>query len=158
MLAKITEYFLGVYDDSSYVVKQKSKVILIICAVVFIITPVILAMNILTGQTAPEINLPLIVILIIIVVGVMLLKSGRFSVVAHMIFVISLAGVWATLFFRREQESDRRHGYDRICPRPAGPCTPGGVQEKIRDPHLCSCQFRPVHSILIICRGKIQAG
>lgn len=98
MVSKISGYFLGVYDDKSYILKQKSRIILTISLIIFFMMPVVLIMNIVTGQTAIELNATLVVVMAVVVAVILMLKSGRYGIASHALLVASFLGVWATLF------------------------------------------------------------
>ncbi len=99
MLLKLNNYFLGFYNDSSYILRQKSRIILTISLIVLLLVPVILVMNLVTGQVAVEVNAPLVLVMIIVIVAVFFLKKGRYGTAANMILIITLSAGWATMFF-----------------------------------------------------------
>lgn len=93
MFSKINDYFLGVYRDSSYILEQKSRIILTIALIIFCIVPVVIIMNIATGQVAPELNAPLVLVMVMVMIAIYFLKSGKYVIAAHMLLVISLLAV-----------------------------------------------------------------
>ncbi|MBP7736888.1 MAG: hypothetical protein KA369_13005 [Spirochaetes bacterium] len=98
MLSKLNDYFLGIYNDSSYILKQKARIILTISLIVFSIVPIVIIMNMVTGQTAVEINAPLILVMAIVIVAIYFLKKGKYGIASHMVLIISLLAVWASLY------------------------------------------------------------
>ncbi len=98
MLSKLNNYFLGIYNDSSYILKQKSRIILTISLVIFCIVPIVIIMNIVTGQVSFQINAPLVLVMVMVLIAIFFLKSGRYVIAAHMLLIISLLAIWATLF------------------------------------------------------------
>ncbi|TAL39308.1 MAG: hypothetical protein EPN93_01870 [Spirochaetes bacterium] len=101
MFARVTGYILGAYKDQGYIMRQKSRIILNICIVLFIIGLVFMVTLPVAGLLTPGSYIPHIIIIFIIsiIIAVKFLKSGRFSVAAHMIQIISLLAVWMTMFF-----------------------------------------------------------
>jgi methyl-accepting chemotaxis protein len=98
MLRKLSNYFLGAYDSSNYVLQQKARIILIICLLVLLFIPVIIAMNIVTGQIDFVLIGPLVIAMGIIIVAIFFLKSGKYGIAAHTVMIVTLAAVWSTLF------------------------------------------------------------
>ncbi|HOT45130.1 MAG TPA: methyl-accepting chemotaxis protein [Spirochaetota bacterium] len=105
MFSKINDYFLGVYRDSSYILKQKSRIILTIALIIFSIVPVVIVMNIATGQVALELNAPLVMVMAMVLIAIYFLKRGKYVIAAHMLLTITLLAVWATLFLDESKSS-----------------------------------------------------
>ncbi len=105
MFSKLSNYFLGVYDNESYILKQKSRIILTISFIVFCIVPVVLIMNLTTGQAAMELNAPLFLVMTVVIAAIIFLKKGRYGIAAHMIMIVCLLAIWATLFLDESKSS-----------------------------------------------------
>ncbi len=98
MFSNVITYFLGAYDNSSYLLNQKSRIIFGICITILIIIPVLGIINMIRGDTI-EVQLPLIIGFVITIVIIVLLKRGYFSLSAHLMLVIVLFSGWGTMFF-----------------------------------------------------------
>ena len=105
MLRKISNYFLSTYDNSNYVLRQKARIILLICVMIVLFIPVIVAMNIVTGQVDFVLIGPLVVAMGVIVATIFFLRSGKFSIAAHMVMIVTLAAIWSTLFLDPSKDS-----------------------------------------------------
>lgn len=102
MLNMVKYFFLHTYQDKDSLIQQKSRILLIIILVVAIIVPIIIIVNLARGQTDIEVNLPPAGLLAILSVSLHLLRKGRFSLAAHIVFITAQASVWATLFLDEE--------------------------------------------------------
>ncbi len=98
MLGKLSNYFLGAYKDSNYVLQQKSRIILFICLLVLFLIPVIIVMNIVIGQVDIQMIGPLVVAMILVLTAIYFLRAGKYGIAAHMVLIITLAAVWASMF------------------------------------------------------------
>ncbi|MBN1533339.1 MAG: hypothetical protein JXA20_11795 [Spirochaetes bacterium] len=99
MAARITGFFLGAYQERDYILKQKVRIVSIISLIIVFAEPLIIGMNLYTGQTGVEVNAPLVLVMAIVMTSLWLLRKGMFSAAAHLVLIITLAAVWATLFF-----------------------------------------------------------
>ena len=104
MFSKIVSYFLGAYDNSTYLLNQKSRIIFGICITILIIIPVLGIVNFIRGDTI-EVQFPLIVGFIITIVIITLLKRGYFSISAHLMLIIVLFSGWGTMFFDTDKNA-----------------------------------------------------
>ena len=104
MFSNVIAYFLGAYDNGTYVLKQKSKIIFSVCITILVILPVLAIINMVRGTTI-EVQLPLIFGFIITTVIIVLLKRGYFSVSAHLTLVIVLLSAWGTMFFDTDKDA-----------------------------------------------------
>src|SRR4030042_6937728 len=104
MFSKIVSYFLGAYDNSTYLLNQKSRIIFGICITILIIIPILGIVNFIRGDTI-EVQFPLIVGFIITIVIITLLKRGYFSISAHLMLIIVLFSGWGTMFFDNDKNA-----------------------------------------------------
>jgi methyl-accepting chemotaxis protein len=112
MLGKLSSYFLSAYDDSNYVLQQKARIIFIICLLVLLFIPVIIAMNIVTGQIDFVLIGPLVIAMGVVLVVIFFLRAGKYEIAAHMVMIVTLAAVWSTLFL--DPSKDRTIVLDSI--------------------------------------------
>ena len=98
MLKSVVGYFLTAYEARGYVLRQKAWMLLWVCGIILAITPVIIIMNLMTGQVDVGILLPMVMIIVSVVAAVTFLKKGYFAAAAHIILSIALLAVLATLF------------------------------------------------------------
>lgn len=95
----INQYFLAAYQNQGFILLQKARMLLFVCLVTLAFLPLILIMNILTGQIDAALLLPLIINMLIAAGSVALLKKGHYAPASHIIFTITLSTVIATLYF-----------------------------------------------------------
>lgn len=98
MFTRVNDYFLGAYKDSGYILRQKSRIILIISLFMLLFIPIIIVMNFATEQATFDLLVPLFVAMAVVCGAVFFLKSGKYDIAAHMILIITLLAAWATLF------------------------------------------------------------
>jgi methyl-accepting chemotaxis protein len=98
MISFLTGYFLKAYQDRDYVLQEKSKVILAISIILLILVPIIIVMNIVTGQTSAEFIVPLVITMAVIMASIFFLRTGRYSIAAHSILIVTLLAAWSTLY------------------------------------------------------------
>lgn len=94
----INDYLLGAYKNQGYVLQQKARIILWVCAIMLAFIPAIIAMNILTGQMDFELLLPLGINMVVAIAAIALLKKGHYALASHIVFSIALIAVIATLY------------------------------------------------------------
>jgi hypothetical protein len=104
MFSKIISYFLGAYDNSTYLLNQKSRIIFGICITILVIIPLLGTVNLVRGDTI-EVQLPLIIGFIITIFIIMLLKRGYFGVSAHLMLIIVFFAGWGTMFFDNDKNA-----------------------------------------------------
>ncbi|OHD66306.1 MAG: hypothetical protein A2176_07415 [Spirochaetes bacterium RBG_13_51_14] len=104
MFSNSIAHFLRAYNDSNYVLKQKSKVIFSICVTILIMLPVIGVINFIRG-TSIEVQLPLFIGFICTGIIIVLLKRGYFNISAHLMLIIALLAAWGTMFFDTDTNS-----------------------------------------------------
>ncbi|HOT45105.1 MAG TPA: response regulator [Spirochaetota bacterium] len=102
---KLADLFLGKYRNADYVLQQKSKLILSVSFVIIAVFIVLILTNIVRNNTSAEVLSPLVSGLIFLFAALYLLRSGRFTLSAHLVLCICLAAVWGALFFDINTES-----------------------------------------------------
>ena len=95
----LNDYFLKHYKKSDYVIQQKSRLILAISFVIIIVFCILIVTNTVRNNASVEIISPLVSGLLFMGIAVYLLKSGRFSLSAHLVLCVCLLSVWASIFF-----------------------------------------------------------
>ena len=101
----LADFFLRSYKNADYVIRQKSKLIMAISFVIIIIIITLIITNVLRGNASPEVISPLVSGLTVMGIALYLLRSGRFSLSAHLVLCVCLASVWATLYIDNNRES-----------------------------------------------------
>ncbi|MBN1498136.1 MAG: hypothetical protein JXA07_15290 [Spirochaetes bacterium] len=99
MIVRFARYFLKEYEDGDYVIQQKSRIVLVIGVILLCFVPIILVMNVFTGQVAFELIFPLVMAMIVIFIALIFLRKGSYSIAAHTIMITTLIAAWSTLFF-----------------------------------------------------------
>jgi len=102
---KLADLFLRKYKNADYVLQQKSKLILAVTFVILAVFIVLIVTNIARNNASVEVLSPLVTGLILMFIALYLLRTGRFSLSAHMVLCICLAAVWGALFFDINTES-----------------------------------------------------
>ncbi|MBP7736855.1 MAG: response regulator [Spirochaetes bacterium] len=104
MLHKVSDYFLRQYKQADYVIQQKSRLILRVSFVIIAFIFIIIFTNTLRNNASVEVISPLVSGILFMGISVYLLKSGRFSLSAHLVLCICLISVWASMFFDINEE------------------------------------------------------
>lgn len=104
MLSNIMHYFLGAYENSTYLLNQKSRIIFGVCITILVMIPILMIVNVVQGTTF-DVQIPLILGLIITVIIIVLLKGGYFSISAHLMLIVVLFSGWGTMFFDTDKNA-----------------------------------------------------
>lgn len=99
MWNKLSDYFLRQYKQADYVIQQKSRLILRVSFVIIALFFIIIITNTIRNNASVEVISPLVSGILFMGMAVFLLKSGRFSLSAHLVLCICLISVWASMFF-----------------------------------------------------------
>ncbi len=98
MLQSLKHYFLGVYDHRGYILQQKAQMVMWACSFALLLSPVIMVMNIATGQAYVESLLPMLTLMAVVICAIVFLKKGYYSISAHIVLSVALLSALATLF------------------------------------------------------------
>jgi PAS domain S-box-containing protein len=87
------------YENSEFLLQQKVKVIFIVCLAILFIFPLVLIYSVfITGIRSPGILIPEIGGLFIVLLALVLIIKGRFSVASHLIMISCLSAAWIVMF------------------------------------------------------------
>lgn len=98
MKNKTTERFLKNYNDKEFFLQQKVKIILSVCAVVFIFSLIFILVSVIENRSFPVQVYPTLIANISSIILIYILYKGYYSVVAHSIILILFITVWSTTF------------------------------------------------------------
>ncbi len=102
---KLADYFLRRYKNAGYVIQQKSRLILAISFIIIIFLCILIISQNVRNNATVEVISPLVSGLLFMGIALFLLKSGRFSLSAHLVLCICLASAWASIFFEIAPEN-----------------------------------------------------
>jgi len=90
---------LKAYENSEFLLQQKVKVVVTVCLAILFISPLVFIYSVfITGVRSPEILLPEAALWIIVLLALVLLIKGRFSVASHLILISCLSSFWTVIF------------------------------------------------------------
>ena len=99
MLKNFLDRYLAAYADGNFLLKQKSRIVLLLSGVGIFLLGTMVIVNTIEGRTDLDYNLSLFIGIILIVIIVAALKKGFYHFSAHSFLVVVLAAVWLTIFF-----------------------------------------------------------
>lgn len=105
MWNKINRFFLKKYENTDFVLQQKSRVILTIGFLIMLFMLILIITNLARGDNSISVIGPLATGFILNFIAILLLRAGRFSISAHLVLCITLLGAWTTLFFNTNTDS-----------------------------------------------------
>lgn len=98
-MERLFDFFLARYNNADYLLQQKAKVLLVLIFVGMISLLLLLIINIQGGRIDMGFTIPLIAGIIYFLIVTMLLRRGYYSFSSHSFLVISMAVLWASIFF-----------------------------------------------------------
>lgn len=95
MLSKARDFFLGAYDQSDFVLREKAKILLILYATVFVVMVTLLFAS---PGSSSETHAIEILGTVILIVFAFVLRSGRYALAAHTLTIGFLVGPLSVMF------------------------------------------------------------
>ncbi len=99
MLGKFLDRFLVFYENSNFLLKQKSRILLILCGVGVFVLGIVIMVNVIEGRIEVAHNGPLLGGIAYIMVTITALRRGYYHFAAHSFLVVMLAAIWSVIFF-----------------------------------------------------------
>lgn len=117
MLKNLLDQYLTVYADDKFLLKQKSRIVLLLSVVGLVIQGFMVIVNLIEGRTEMGYNLPLLVGTSLMLLILATLRKGFYHFAAHGFLLIVLSSVWLTIFL--EPSPDIIHILDTMVLIPA---------------------------------------
>lgn|GEM_PF-443939 len=117
MLKKFFDRYLAVYADGNFLLKQKSRIVLLLSGAGIVIQAFMVIVNLIEGRIELGYNLPLLFGTFLMLLIIAALRKGFYHFAAHGFLLIVLASVWLTIFL--EPSPDIIHILDTMVLVPA---------------------------------------
>jgi len=117
VLKKFFDRYLAVYADGNFLLKQKSRIVLLLSGAGIVIQAFMVIVNLIEGRIELGYNLPLLFGTFLMLLIIAALRKGFYHFAAHGFLLIVLASVWLTIFL--EPSPDIIHILDTMVLVPA---------------------------------------
>ena len=108
---KLSHYFLSQYNTSSFIIKEKAKALFYFLMTFLIMIPIaMIAFNIVQYQgLLGTANVILMVLLLTVIIGLIVLKQGRYNVSANLLATVAAISIVVFMFYNGFQEKNTDH-------------------------------------------------